>query len=760
MKVSLTSVLLVASFATLGFAAGLPDVNEQGVGKRSVGLKEFFAENQDLMENPDGHLVWDSDKEKMSVVTPKNQVVSDKIDGSDEEYLNNFFKTADEARGKGDTRARRDVPRVGTSKIRRGQPNPVWPDKRDPWEKRCTVFSYLNRYGGGVRGYSMLIIIQELMHRTYVEIEGRAPRRDQIPKPCDHFDLIVGTGTGGLIAIMLGRLRLNLEQCKELYVEMTRMVFETDKTIAGIPYRSTLFKASMLEHAIKEAVRVHTYSDDEGNDAVTGDLVSPLSTTSRTSAVPGPRRHQSNASTVSFSARSPNQGRSPFRGGSGDPNAKLYDSREDRTKTAVTAMYKGTGRGGEPAVLRSYDSRKEPAPEYDCKIWEAGRATCAVGLAFKPVKIGQSVFHDDGAGTFNPSPFALDEATVNEWPGRDVGVFISVGTGRRPKSTDQNQHVWYEGFMGDYVEARKKLIAKIEGCEVIHERMKKDLLIKRGVNIENYYRYNVEIGVGEFAMNEWHRLGEISTGTRRYLSREVEQRMVQESSTKLAKIHKAKERYNRFSNGSETVAPPPSMGSINAPLAVELPGDMPSFSPSHNRPPSRSSYDSGVDRLSIPGSIPPNTPSPRSSNERFQSPNSHKASSPPQLATIPQYKPPSPTRLSEVTKPPPDDDPDRLMGHAPTPSQYRYASGSDKVAITGADEYSRKQQSDPFTAQQHLPHRIEPPPLPPKTPLPETQSAGGRRPGPPGQAPLPYPMDDDRPPPAVNMAMKPGFRGR
>ncbi|KAJ3476727.1 hypothetical protein NLG97_g9032 [Lecanicillium saksenae] len=69
--------------------------------------------------------------------------------------------------------------------------------------------------GGGVRGYSMLIIVQELMHRTFVEAHGRAPRRHEIPKPCDHFDLIVGTGTGGLIAIMLGRLRLDLETYRQ-----------------------------------------------------------------------------------------------------------------------------------------------------------------------------------------------------------------------------------------------------------------------------------------------------------------------------------------------------------------------------------------------------------------------------------------------------------------------------------------------------------------------------------------------------------------
>lgn len=175
----------------------------------------------------------------------------------------------------------------------------------------------------------MLIIIQELMHRTYVETEGRAPRRDQIPKPADHFDLIVGTGTGGLIAIMLGRLRLDLETCKEVYVRMTRKVFETDKTIAGIPYRSTLFKASKLEEAIKECVREHTIYESEGNDGPPLDIQTPISKL--------PQRHASNASVVSFSNRSPTswntQPSSYARWG--NPNTLLYDTRDNRTKTYV-----------------------------------------------------------------------------------------------------------------------------------------------------------------------------------------------------------------------------------------------------------------------------------------------------------------------------------------------------------------------------------------------------------------------------------------
>ena len=55
--------------------------------------------------------------------------------------------------------------------------------------------------GGGVRGLSSLLIIRDIME----DIESRTGA-DETPKPCDYFDLIGGTSTGGLIAIMLGLL--------------------------------------------------------------------------------------------------------------------------------------------------------------------------------------------------------------------------------------------------------------------------------------------------------------------------------------------------------------------------------------------------------------------------------------------------------------------------------------------------------------------------------------------------------------------------
>jgi patatin-like phospholipase/acyl hydrolase len=57
--------------------------------------------------------------------------------------------------------------------------------------------------GGGVRGLSSLVALREIMedivHRVGVS---------ETPVPCEYFDLISGTSTGGLIAIMLGSLRM------------------------------------------------------------------------------------------------------------------------------------------------------------------------------------------------------------------------------------------------------------------------------------------------------------------------------------------------------------------------------------------------------------------------------------------------------------------------------------------------------------------------------------------------------------------------
>ena len=570
----------------------------------------------------------------------------------------------------------------------------------------------------------MLIILQELMYRTFVETEGRPPKREEIPKPCDYFDLIGGTGTGGLIAIMLGRLRLDLETCMDVYVRMTRKVFETDKTIIGIPYKQTLFKASKLEEAIKACVREHTIFEDEGNDGTaTGGKefagASPMSS--------APRRSMSVRSSSTLGTN-PAGARSSMvipamasQWGNGD--ASLYDGREHRTKTTVTAVYKGTGKGGSSILLRSYESRKEPPPEFNCSIWQAGRATCATGLAFKPIKIGHSEFSDEGAGKYNPAPQILEEASVNEWPGREIGVFVSIGTGKRPAGTNNKQQEWWEGFvgssLGNFAEARRRLIAKIEGCEDTHISLLNSELARRGVSLESYFRLNVEVGVGEFGMNEWDRMSEMTVNTRRYTSRPEVQQMLSDASAKLAKIGLAKRRYDghghRQAAGHESADDMATPFPHTHPPVVELPAESVDIQSPYSS--DYRTHDATSVRLSSNSaySYQQGTPSELSSTDTYM--------------TIPN-EPTASHRLS---------------------TELPYRTSRENIGYQ-----HQQRQSYPAHNGDYGYNRTSPPPRPPKTPI------EGHRPtsmGRPAHQSLPYP-DTDGPPPLVNKLRKPEFTAR
>lgn len=104
---------------------------------------------------------------------------------------------------------------------------------------------------------SELIILQQLM--LYIQKEENLP---QPPKPCEIFDLIGGTSTGGLIAIMLGRLKMSVEQAIDEYRDLAKGVFSSRKS--GI--KEGIYYATKLEKAIQDVVeRYGTPKLDTGN---------------------------------------------------------------------------------------------------------------------------------------------------------------------------------------------------------------------------------------------------------------------------------------------------------------------------------------------------------------------------------------------------------------------------------------------------------------------------------------------------------------
>jgi hypothetical protein len=395
----------------------------------------------------------------------------------------------------------------------------------------------------------------------------------------------------------------------------------------------------------------------------------------------------------------------------------------------VTAVYKGAHRGDPPALLRSYRSRKKPSPEFKCTIWQAGRATCATKLAFKPIQIGQSVFLDEGEGminldqspTYNPAPHVLDEALINEWPGQEVGVFLSIGTGKRPSGTGHLQTEWWESFvvgLGDFAEAKRKLMLKIEGCEKTHEDMLANHLQHRGVQKESYHRLNVEVGVGEFGMNEWNRLPDIRNNTELYLNREDVREEISIAADQMAAIERRKQEYlssrvTAKASHVETYKPVPPLPQPD-PNAVELPGDeLPSLFPR---------------ALSTPGPLYPASP-PYSKQQPYASKDKFIVIPP---AEGPHYAPHTPPRRSNEST------------NGANIEQYR---NGRPASSDGSFIPSPRQSIEKYA-----------PPRPPKTPIQVPGVEDARRYTIPhgryGNTVLPYP-DTDGPPPLVNMARKP-----
>ncbi|KFY89621.1 hypothetical protein V500_05581 [Pseudogymnoascus sp. VKM F-4518 (FW-2643)] len=101
-----------------------------------------------------------------------------------------------------------------------------------------------------------------------------------IVKPCDYFDMICGTSAGGLIAIMLGRLRMGVQEAIDAYLVLAKNVFRESHPFSHVVGARTLgallvnarFSGAALTDAIQKIVESKTNSKetlmlDTRNDA-------------------------------------------------------------------------------------------------------------------------------------------------------------------------------------------------------------------------------------------------------------------------------------------------------------------------------------------------------------------------------------------------------------------------------------------------------------------------------------------------------------
>ena len=108
--------------------------------------------------------------------------------------------------------------------------------------------------GGGIKGYSSLLILK----RLFREIKHQNGGVEQLP--CEVFDFIVGTSTGGLIATMLGRLRLSIDDCLTEYRKVGIKVFgrkpiggKAGRIFRGL-FNSPFYDIKKLQSEVRELV--------------------------------------------------------------------------------------------------------------------------------------------------------------------------------------------------------------------------------------------------------------------------------------------------------------------------------------------------------------------------------------------------------------------------------------------------------------------------------------------------------------------------
>ncbi|GAB1318511.1 hypothetical protein MFIFM68171_08721 [Madurella fahalii] len=224
--------------------------------------------------------------------------------------------------------------------------------------------------GGGVRGLSSLLVLKQIMEA----IDPKHP-----PKPCEYFDMIGGTSTGGLIAIMLRRMRLTVDECILAYSEPASKVFNKVNHRINIRNGETQgrFDHIALKREIKSLLKSHRMDPE-----------SPLA--------------------------------DPDEGGS----CKVFvcATNQRTSHPVVFSLYYNPRRGSEwfPTVT----------------IWRAARATSAATTFFYPINIDGETFIDGATGANNPVNYLWSEAgdIWGDGKGLDeslVQCLVSIGT-RKP----------------------------------------------------------------------------------------------------------------------------------------------------------------------------------------------------------------------------------------------------------------------------------------------------------------------------------------
>ncbi|CAE6490291.1 unnamed protein product [Rhizoctonia solani] len=344
--------------------------------------------------------------------------------------------------------------------------------------------------GGGVRGYSALIILEAFMLRVRLHYGC-----EEDILPADFFDLIIGTSTGGIMALMLGRMRMSVADCIKAYQSLSCKIF-------GGGIATTVLSGGLLGTGRGLGL---------GMGIVKGRELDNFLHMAMSSAVMGEPAMYDAAKMEKHVKRTIKDQPHTW----DDEDTPLEEKGSSNCHTAIVTACQTNA--VTPHLMRSYLRRDQPTSD-KVKIWEAARATSAAPAFFAPITIGdKGVQYVDGAvsGHCNPATLARDEADYL-WPGRENWLLLSLGTGAPTEvSLSGNLPQKLLGFIG-----------LSSNTVQVHEGAARAYHQTYQTGHSPYMRLSVEHAIDTVRMDDHEKMPQIAAATTTYLSKEVTRQLL------------------------------------------------------------------------------------------------------------------------------------------------------------------------------------------------------------------------------------------
>lgn len=323
-----------------------------------------------------------------------------------------------------------------------------------PWKYKIrpkhTGPRILSLDGGGIRGIIQLKMLEALERKINLGVPIQ-----------DFFDLVVGTSSGGIIALALASNRVSVTECINLFCEFSEQAFQK-RTGADLPGIKTLVEATY-----------HSKYETRGIDRVLKEKLGDESIFGGKREPGGREMLRAGVTTISSSGH-------PYL--VANYNRPLAEDLKTRYN-----------------FLRAENSHQE------LKTWEAARATSASPRFFKPFfhkPTGYSF--NDGGLKFNNPVVVADQEWKLLWPNlanKHPDILLSIGTGYdpnpKPEMDKGGRRLRAKRGALEFAKVLLKIatqqIESSVGCEQTWSNFLRSLPIHDEDKAAKYHRLNIDL---------------------------------------------------------------------------------------------------------------------------------------------------------------------------------------------------------------------------------------------------------------------------